>query len=192
LYASGGHRWHERCGDVRIAERALAQARVGELEVARRDRRDQEPADQDPLVIAHDADLLLGQAPPARDVRGRLGAEQERPGAPRDLGRVHRVVVVRVHGEDDREVRDGVAREPALDRADVGRDLPAEQRERLRAREPAVGHPGGLAVGEHQRRGAGPAHGDRAGRDLLARGHRPRGIDGRRIVGREHVPGGRA
>ena len=119
-----------------------------------------ELAECDGFEVADDADLIFGKTPAATDVRGRLGTEEQRARSLGHLGRVHRVVVVRVEWEDGRELVDLVVFETSGDRIEVGLDLAEEDPKGAGAREPAVGHPGGFAIGEDEGCGAGVANGD--------------------------------
>jgi hypothetical protein len=126
--------------------------------VARADEANGEPTEPTLSPVGQVDDPILGRA------------QHERTGPLRHLGRIHRVVVMRVDGHHGRESSDAGIRERAFDTRNVRGDRPIEdQVEQARSREEAIGEDLRLPVVEENRRDAEPGGRDGTRRTSLVR-----------------------
>ena len=120
-------------------------------EVARTDEGHPEASERERLAAADDPHPLLGEPQAPADVRGGLRAHQQRTRALRHLGRIHGVVVVRVHHDHGGEPLDAGTEERTPDRLRVRLDPRDERAQETGPAEEAVGQDRGLAVVEEHR-----------------------------------------
>ncbi len=161
------YRWHQRRTDQRLAQRPLADCRVGKFKMPRLDGSNHKLPQLHRLAINQHLYLRFGQTPATANIGGGFGAQQQRAGTPGNLGRIHGVIVMRMQRQHRRQFGDMIGRQTLLNRLQVRADFAQQQAQRTGAGEPAVGHPLCLTIAEQQGCGAAETHRDGAGRNSV-------------------------